>query len=203
MLQLFSLSAPVGLAWLGPPFIARWMGQQYADAGFWVLMVLCAGFFFEGIASNSNRLLLATASHGRIAALSIISAPACLALSIPLGARWGIAGVAGAVALYLAGQALAELYNACSVLNISVSGHLRKTVLPYITPLALLALTLGAMSHFLEPDTYARIGLIGLSGMVVFVSTSMATAWRREERAALWTWLVQIIRRAPPQGQRS
>jgi len=194
MLMLFSLSAPIGLAWLGPPFISRWMGREYADAGYWALIALCAGFFLESVGSNCNRLLLATARHGRVAAVSVVSAPVCLSLSVLFGARWGIAGVAGAVSLYVAGQAWVELFQACAVVNISVGEHLRKAVAPYFWPLLLLALTLTVMNHFLEPITYARIALNGAVSMAIFITAAMVAAWRSEERAMLRLWLLQIAR---------
>jgi O-antigen/teichoic acid export membrane protein len=198
MLMLFSLSAPIGLAWLGPPFIARWMGPEYAAAGYWVLIILCTGFFLESVASNCNRLLLATAKHGGVAAVSVVSAPVCLALSILFGAQWGIAGVAGAVSLYVVGQAWVELYQACGVLNIPITEHLRKTVMPYIAPLLLLVLALTAMNYVFTPTTYARIALTGLVSMMIFIAAALAVAWRHEERAALRAWLMQFARSTSP-----
>lgn len=197
-LQLVTLGVPVGVAWMGEPFLNRWMGAEYAQNGHVVLYMLCGALLVQGAACNANRVLMSMGRHGRIALLSAILSPVAVGLSVVLGKQWGIIGVAAAIVIYGSLQACGELYFACKELRIAVSEHLRRTVATYIVPLLLCSGSFLALRHWSVPDTYDRILAHAAVGAATYLVSVFLFALHRRERQAMIAWLYTRFSAAEP-----
>lgn len=182
ILQIVTFGAPLAAAGLGEPFIHLWMGQEYAEQGALVLYILCAGMLFQGIASNSARLLLSLAKHGSIAVFSAVFAPVCFILSFGLGSIWGVNGVAVAITLYAISLSLVELIYACRAIELRLSVYLRETLLHFVVPVLLTICILIALRWYKYPSSYSELLLEGVLAGGVYVLSTWFMALNLEER---------------------
>lgn len=107
-LHLFFL----GVYALGIPMLHVWVGEQYADQTYPILMVLLIGNVIRNIAMPYATLLLATALHRKAVASALVEGCANLLASIVLGYYWGALGVAwGTVVGAMAGVLMHVFYN--------------------------------------------------------------------------------------------
>lgn len=188
-LQFVALGMPVAVAWLGDPFLGRWMGSEYADNGRGVLYFLCGALLIQGVACNASRVLMSMGKHGRIALLSAALSPVAIVFSIYSGRRWGIVGIAGVLAGYSAIQAIGELYFACRELQILVWDHLCRTAARYVLPLSICAGTFFLLRQAEVPETYSEILLQGTVAGVIYLAASFLFALDRNERYVMIAWL--------------
>jgi len=94
MINLFFatiFSAPLII--LGKAFIILWVGEEFAYAAN-ILYFLIFTFFCQAIYTSVNQVLLAQAQHQYISLVSLFGAITNISLSIVLGLKYGLMGVA-------------------------------------------------------------------------------------------------------------
>ena len=182
ILQVVTLGVPVALAILGEPFIRVWIGPEYAVRGRWILYILCAGLFVQGVAANRERLLVSLGRHGRLALLTSILALGSFGVSIVLGYLWGIKGVAAAVAGFFIVLAGLEVTLTCKVLDMSLPKYFRETALRLVGPLVAMAAVLIGLREVAYPRGYGQIVLYGLAGSVVYLTAAWFIGLEAGER---------------------
>lgn len=183
ILQIVTFGAPLAAAGLGEPFIHLWMGHEYAEQGKLVLYILCAGMLFQGIASNSARLLLSLARHGSIAVFSAAFAPLCFILSFGLGSIWGVNGVAVAITFYAISLSLVELIYACRAIELRLSVYLRETLLHFVVPVLLTVCILIGLRWYKYATSYSELLLEGAIAGAAYVLSTWYMALNTEERS--------------------
>ncbi len=182
ILQIVTFGAPLAAAGLGEPFIHLWMGQEYAENGRLVLYILCAGMLFQGIASNSARLLLSLARHGGMAIFSAVFAPVCFILSFILGSAWGINGVAAAILIYVITLSSVELALACRAIELGIVAYLQSALLHFVGPVITTIIVLVGLRWYKYPTTYYELLLEGIIAGTVYVVSIWYMALNAEER---------------------
>jgi O-antigen/teichoic acid export membrane protein len=186
VLQVFTLGVPVGVAALGGPFIATWMGAEYAELGAPILWILCAGLFAQGIACNCNRVLVSQAAHGRAAMLTAVASVIAVIASILLAQRFGLLGIAAAVALFMCAQASIEMLLACRLIGMKVSDYLSVTAFRYSIPVLTLIIVLTGLQAVSPPQGYwGIVWQAGIAG-ILYVGTVARFSLSREERSRVW-----------------
>jgi O-antigen/teichoic acid export membrane protein len=81
------------LALLGPTFLERWVGPTFS-ASYPVLHILSAAAFIQLVALPFVNVLYAAARLRALTAATVVEGLANVALSLYLGAKWGLVGVA-------------------------------------------------------------------------------------------------------------
>lgn len=87
-----------GLMVAGAPFITAWMGPDYLPA-YWPLLILSIAWMADLSQVPALQVLTAMGQHRRFAYYDLGVAASSLSLAIMLGPVFGLAGVAGGVAL--------------------------------------------------------------------------------------------------------
>lgn len=181
-LQFFALGFAVAMAFLGEPFLHRWMGPSYASNGRYVVWILSFSLFLNGIACNSNRLLVSTGTHGKagIAALLIIFPVLCI--TVFLAFLWGVSGVAVGVMLFSSGNSWIQLFFALRRLDLKFTDFFRITAGRYALPLAAFAIALAAGRQYAFPGSYSHLLGLGCLSAVVYAVFAWFFSLSQEER---------------------
>lgn len=169
-LQCITLAMPIFLLFCGEKFLQLWIGLEFSIIGKYVLYALIGGFFAEALAPNSGQVLLAANRHGRVAmftfAMSLCSVPLAL-----LGARFfGVFGATLGCSITTVVISFFTLHSACRIMDVTLFGYLKKTVIPFALPLAMLAGGLWAGGIVLHVDTYWKLILQTAIGAGVYLS---------------------------------
>jgi O-antigen/teichoic acid export membrane protein len=167
-----ALSASVAGAAIifGSPFIRRWMGPEYLDA-YWPLIVLISASLLNVSQLPSNLYLYAIARHRYYAWLNGFDALANFGLSVILAPRLGMLGVALGTAIpTIVVKTVLQPRYVCGQLGISMTSYWREIVEMMLGSLVL-QLPIAAIVWWLQPATYtAIIGLaVVLYGIHLFV----------------------------------
>jgi O-antigen/teichoic acid export membrane protein len=174
--------------WLGVPFLALWMGAEYAEKGRGTLLALCVASLFACLAPNGNRVLISLGRHGRLATLSAVFSVLALALSMPLTHALGITGAALALATFMIAQATAEMILSTRALEIRIGEHLRTTVLRYAMPIAACSATFWLTHRYMPAGSYLDLALQGLVAGSVWAASGIAFGFTAEDRGAVLAW---------------
>ncbi len=183
-LQFVMIGMAVGTFLLGGPFIARWIGPNYAAGGAWVIRFLAAGLLVEALAPNASRLLVSMNRHGRPAAAGLVIAVLGVPVIAFLASARGVAGVGLAVFLVKAGMESAWFVIAARALGLGIGEHLRRTILRFIPSALLFAATVLALRHLREAETYPLILAYAAAGGLLYAGSSWRIALTAAERSA-------------------
>jgi len=157
LIQYFSFGVPIGIMWLGEPFLHRWLGSEVTAHAQGLLVIFGLSLLAAGLASNAVRVLFALAKHRQAALFSAISSPLLLVVCVIATYEYGILGAAASVALHSILNALVELSQAGRALQVSIAELLTKTAVPYLVPAALMCLLLLVLRAFRYPTSYFDI----------------------------------------------
>jgi O-antigen/teichoic acid export membrane protein len=115
------------LAW-GKPFIIRWMGPQYED-GYWVLVLLVTGVTISLWQGPSVSLLYGISKHKFYAIFNSIEGLANLSLSLVFVHWYGMYGVAlGTLVPILVTRIFVQPVYVCRVANIDYMEYVRRSL---------------------------------------------------------------------------
>jgi O-antigen/teichoic acid export membrane protein len=169
----FILPIEAGLILLGAPFLALWLGPEYARLSYPTLVILALPLGLAMSQSITGRILYGIGRLGWFSRAVMAEALANLVLSIVLVRPLGIAGVALGTAvpnvlfnLFLAGYI-------CRALGIRPAAYVRRVFLPPLlaaSPLA--AFWLGAVAWEVPASWPALLGTgaAGLAGYLAVVA---------------------------------
>jgi len=180
---------------LGGPFIARWIGPNYAEGGAWIIRFLGAGLLVEALSPNSTRILVSMNRHGRPASLALLIAVLGVPLTIVLAKLAGIAGIGLAVFLTKAATEVTWLCMATRALDLGWWEHLRRTFLRFVPAAILLAGTVAGLRRLREATDYPHILLYALIAAAVYAAAAWSSALDTAERGAILTFLGRLRRR--------
>lgn len=143
---------------LGKSIIEVWLGKQYAEQGYAVLLTLMIPHTIMLVQGASSRILFGISKHGTFAIVTLIEGVANLVLSIALVRPLGILGDALGTAIPLLGTFVIFMpWHLCSRLGIRMWTYLRQA---YLLPLLLcapLAATLLVMKRWVIPHSYRQL----------------------------------------------
>lgn len=174
LIQFFSLGVPVGIVWMGEPFLHRWLGPEVTKQAQTLLIPLCLSLAVQGLASNSNRALFALAKHRGVAIFAAWTSPILLVVCYFMTKWLGVYGAVLTVALHGSLNGWYEMYSAANALGLRLLQTLRQTALPYAIPLLSLSVVLWMLKMWNYPSSYLAIAGYSIVGAAVYVA---AAAW--------------------------
>lgn len=160
----FTLPIEFGLLVLGHPFLALWMGQEYADAGNASLIILVLPMVLSALGMVAARVLQGVGHVRSLAILMGCQAVLTIAFSAALARPYGIEGVAWGVSLAMMLVAPPTILLACHHVELSCLTLLRRSLPgPLIASAASAGIWLAArywlpIYHW---ATFVGVGLIG------------------------------------------
>lgn len=171
-----------GAYFLGLPFLARWMGPQYAANGRWVLYILLAAYMVPWINPLSNRFLTGTGYQGILAKTGLVSATLNLGLSLLLVRRMGKEGVAlGTMIASIIFTPFVLKYT-CRRAGIDIWHYLRSVLGPLTMPAFAFLATLWVLSARFELKNYTSIFLSAVISVLVYAFFFAVFGIKREEQ---------------------
>lgn len=188
--------AGFGLVAWGRAFIGRWMGPEYVDA-YPILVVLSVAMFLDLWQSTSVNALYATLHQKTYAKINISEAVANLLLSLALGARLGMFGVAlGTLIPSVAIRGLVQPWVIERKLGISARRYYFVSLRALGRTVACLVIPLLVTVKFLKSDYFSLLIVSGVS----FVAFALpiwylefdlyGMDWVRDKLPAIFTrWL--------------
>jgi O-antigen/teichoic acid export membrane protein len=160
----FTLPIEFGLLALGYPFLALWMGPEYAAASYATLVALSVPLVLSAMAMVAVRVLQGIGKVRPLAVLTWAQAGLTVVLGALLAFPYGITGVACGVSLALALSASATIVLACRSVGVSVATLVRQAL---CGPLAASTVALAvwfAGNHWFPAkqwSTFAGIAILG------------------------------------------
>jgi len=175
---------------LGPPFLARWVGPEYAAASHMVLVWLTVASFAQALSTQ--------VPYPFYQALGLLAVPAAvltleglsnLALSLWLAPKMGINGVALATAIpsVLVSLVLLPPY-LCKRLNVPLRTLAVRSVLPGVVMFVATLAAESLLENVIVADSYALIAIRATLSLPVALLV-FATTFPRDERAVIWNLL--------------
>ncbi|MBI2413178.1 MAG: oligosaccharide flippase family protein [Deltaproteobacteria bacterium] len=171
---------------LGPPFIARWIGAEYAEKGRWVLYIFAAAYLVQWMNPFSNRLLTGIGKQGILAKVGVVSAVFNIVLSVILVQFLGKEGVAlGTLIPYLVFEPVI-LYFTCKHIDRTMRQYLREVLLPLAIPNAAFLSALWFMTSAVDMKSYSGIlSAAMVSGSIYAVLFYALSIGKEEQRFIL------------------
>ena len=187
VMQFIQAGIAMGIFWLGLPFLARWLGPDYALKGAGVFYFLCGAALCTVVGANANRMLVSLNQHGRAAIAALVLGALCLGGAIPLTMSFGITGAAAAAFVFMVGLNLVELTLVCRALGVEQLPLLWSTVRRNLPPVVAGSLCMAAAAYVWPAASYGRIAVHGVIGAVPYLVVSWFTALSADERGRLMT----------------
>jgi O-antigen/teichoic acid export membrane protein len=169
----FVLPVQAGLLILGRPFLALWMGPEYAPRCFPTLVILTAPLTLALSQSVSARILYGLGRLRWFSKLVLAEAAANLVLSACLAERLGIEGVALGTAIPNVVANLAVAVYVCRLLGVRLRDYVRHA---FFWPLVLTAVPAAvwlAALPWLEPYHWFSFLLAGSAGLALYLPLAL------------------------------
>ncbi|NJN64178.1 MAG: oligosaccharide flippase family protein [Acidobacteria bacterium] len=183
-LQFVHAGLAVGVLMLGEDFLRRWVGDEYALDGRWVIIWSGLAFLFSSIAVNSGRVLISLARHERAVRIVLPASVASLAAAIPLTIYFDVAGVSFALFAATLVTTVLLLVESCRIVGVGVWRFLVDTTGANLPAAVLLFAVLFGLRQWHVPEGYAAILLHSLLGGAAYVLAGYAMVLTARERAA-------------------
>lgn len=177
---------PIGatVTLLAGPILSVWVGQEYAPYAYLVVILTLASLI-DTSQWPASSILSGMARHRPLAAISIGSALANLAISIALVQRLGIVGVAlGTLIPTAIESAFLMLPYTLRQLGVGAREALAEIALPALVPLAPTLLVLLVWRQAAMPASALALALIGGTAVAAYAIGYLAVGARAFERQA-------------------
>lgn len=173
-----------GLIGWGKPFIARWMGPNYLDA-YWPLVILALSVLLDVCQRTSIDLLYAAFNHRFYTYLNWIEGVLNLTFSLFLARPLGIVGVAlgSLIAAFLI-RVLVQPWWVCKVSEIDYLRYMRFWGRIILSCTALMGVAIAASSWGLQPS-YPYLILSVLVATVIYATGSWLIVFNQSEKERL------------------
>jgi O-antigen/teichoic acid export membrane protein len=172
----------IGISLLGPYFISRWIGPEYAENCNYILYFLSIGSILCLGNPLFSRFMTGTGQVGFLAIIRSLGALLLLIITLLLIRPYGKEGVAFA---YLATYCLVapyEFWYATKQLKIKTFSFVWKVYAPLISPNIILFFFVAYIVDKLHPETYSTIGLVILSSLLVYLGCFIIFSMSGKER---------------------
>jgi O-antigen/teichoic acid export membrane protein len=192
-----SLSCLAGLMFFldGKPLLNLWLGPEYADSAYPVLIVMVLGYVVAQGQHPTLPALMARAKHPPAAFLLLAEGVASVILSIWWAPRWGLIGVAwGTVIPILAARTVVQPWYAIRALGISARDYLTDGMLRPIAATAVF-FTVHYIVGFPPPELSPSNGIVILAGQLALAGIlGFLVVLKYREQQYLWTRLKVAVR---------
>jgi len=181
----------VSAGFLGPAFLAAWVGPQYSEQGLWVIYLAVACAAIKGMNPFHGRLLTGINMHGALARIRSYDAGLFLALSL-FSITFFELGIEGVALSVLVASVFAEpmiMRLVCQHIDWSVSGYLKSVVLPLLLPAGALATYYWLLMGFHHVATFIDIFLTASGGLVLYFALFLFLVVSRQEKSEIFAKL--------------
>jgi O-antigen/teichoic acid export membrane protein len=169
----------------GKPFIVRWMGPNYLDA-YWPLVILALSVFLDVCQRSSIDLLYATFNHRFYTYLNWAEGILNLAFSLALARSLGLIGVAlGTLIAALIVRVIVQPWWVCKVINICYTGYMRFWVGKLLQCFFWTAVAITISAWGLRPN-YALMTGSAILATVAYTIACWMFIFNPSERTQLW-----------------
>jgi len=179
----------------GPSFIRLWVGEGF-EAAYPVLTILGIGCLIETSLYANSSLLGGTGRQGTQALFAGIEGVLGLTLSILLGMKMGLAGVAlGFTVSVILIRGLVATWYACRILHISILQYFAKCVLrPWLimSLLAILTHQAGILEHI---DSWSSFAILAITIGCLYTLLAFVIAMNDEEKKTMLHIMRKLFRR--------
>jgi O-antigen/teichoic acid export membrane protein len=191
---VFAVIAGGGLAFIGRPFIALWIGPDYGHAVV-PLAILIVGVTVEMAQMQSALLLMALNRIGFLARLGVAEAAANIALSLALAAPFGLAGVAlGTTLPLLAARLGVQPAYVCRQIDLSLAGYARAAGGAALLAAAVQLPMWAVRDWLLALPAWQAAPIVGLAYAAI-AALALQLALDREQRSRFWNNVAVWARR--------
>ncbi len=167
------LPIQIGLLILGKPFLSLWLGPEYADTSYRVLVILALPLALTLSQSVSGRILYGTGQLRWFARATMAEALANLLLSVALVRRLGIEGVAWGTTIPNVVFNLAVAVYICRTLHVGLGTYARRSFLSPVAAACLLAIAWVAAATWIPLTSWAALVLTGACGVAGYLSLAI------------------------------
>ncbi len=182
-----------GFAVVGKSFINLWMGPEYIDAYYGILLVIVPGIFFNSL-QIANTTMVVTKKVNLMAVVNVVTGVTNICLSYPLSKMYGVVGACSsiAVAYMLRAIVLLIIYN--KVLPIDIGRFIKECYIKMSVPIIL---TIGVgMGLNMVSDANGWFALIlkGIVVVAIYGVLAFMVGFNRAEKIALFTKVKQKLK---------
>lgn len=155
-----------GFAVVGKQFINLWMGPDYFDAYYGILLVVIPGIFFNSL-QIANTTMVVTKRVNIMAAINIATGVSNVCLSYPFSKHFGVLGacVSICIAYMLRSIAVLVIYN--KVLPVNIPEFIKKCYLRMSVPV-ILTIAAGFGINYIVADSGWIVFVIKAAAVVAF-----------------------------------
>ncbi|MBM9616713.1 oligosaccharide flippase family protein [Desulfobulbus rhabdoformis] len=180
---------------LGPDFLALWVGTEYGQKGEMVLYLIACTMFVRGLNPFHGRILTGMDHHGALAKIRSFEAGVYLVLGLIIVQFAGMVGVALAI---LAASLLTEplvLVLVCRKIEIPVFTYFKQVIFPIIVPMIMLSFFYFLLLEKIRVASYDMFILAGMAGCVVYFLFYSFVSISRQERSDIFAYISKSIQR--------
>lgn len=182
---VLALIAGGGLIIFGQAFINRWMGPNYTEA-YWVMVILLVGRMIGFANHPLNSAMYAANKHSIVAKIDVIEVALNLAISLVLVQYLGLIGVAlGTMIPLLLLRLFILPYFACRSIGLRTVNYYRCMARPILAVGLPLIVYSAWMTNRVKPDTYSDIILYGIAMSVLTAICALKHGFSKEEKREL------------------
>jgi O-antigen/teichoic acid export membrane protein len=179
------LPITAGLVILAKPFLAAWVGVEYAAYSY-LIIILAVASLIDTSTWPAGLILQGIARHSPLAAMTIASGIANFILSFLLVNRLGLLGVAlgSLIPTTVVCLGLVTPY-AMRVMGTSAREMSARVLWPTLCPVIPMTIILFALREVLHPTSVILILIVGAAGAAVYLGVYLLMGANEFERAAL------------------
>jgi O-antigen/teichoic acid export membrane protein len=166
----FILPVQAGLHLLGKPFLALWMGPEYAGWSYPTLTILALPLSLLMSQSVSGRVLYGLGQLRWFSVVVVLEAVANLLLSVVLVRPLGIEGVAWGTTIPNIIGNLVVAVHVCGLVNVRLSDYLRKSFLKPVAAVCPLAAAWWAAATWLPLEDWASLMVVAAFGLTAYAA---------------------------------
>ncbi len=193
------LSLPLCLALLlvGDQFVTLWMGKEYSDKAYLIMVILLLPQFFEIPQQINCSLLFGTGKHKFLSYANTISGIANLILSIALAFKYGLIGVAiGTSIPQLILNGLVIPWYVCKQTNTSLLEYYIRVYGKVLIPAGVFSMVLSYLSSVNIASNYLLLVLNSFLAFLVYFVCFYLMGLRKEEKHYINDIINKVLRKA-------
>jgi O-antigen/teichoic acid export membrane protein len=173
-----------GLMILAKPFLAAWVGAQFARDSDVAVILIAAGLFDVPMWPAAS-MLMGTNAHRALAVFAAASALLNLAISVALVGSIGVTGVALATLIAAALEAAVVVPFAMRHYKVPARTMLAEALAPGLLPAVPAVLALFGLRAALDPTSLVAVIGVGAIGGLVYAAGYLSFSASADERLAL------------------
>lgn len=188
-MQFIQAGVTMGILWLGLPFLAHWMGPDYAVRGAPVFYCLVSAMSINVLGANASRMLVSLNRHGKAAIGGALLGVAAFILGVILVPRLGLMGAALAAASFSVSQNLMELILVTRALGLSLTEHTARTLRRLAPPWLAGSASLATLAILYPAHDYLHIAVHSVVAAVTYLTIGFLSVLTASERSRLVQWM--------------